>query len=52
MTDPKVKMILDMTDILIDGPYEEHNRDISLQMRGSSNQSIIDLWEKRHGTKD
>ena len=25
MTDPKVKMILDMTDILIDGPYEEHN---------------------------
>lgn len=52
MTDPKVKMILDTTDILIDGPYEEHNRDISLQMRGSSNQSIIDLKEKRNGTKD
>ena len=52
MTDPKVKMILDMTDILIDGPYEEYNRDISLQMRGSSNQSIIDLKEKRNGTKD
>lgn len=52
MTDPKVKMILDMTDILIDGPYEEHNRDISLQMRGSSNQSIIDLKEKRNGAKE
>ena len=51
MTDPKVKMILDMTDILIDGPYEEHNRDISLQMRGSSNQTIIDLKEKRNGAK-
>lgn len=51
MTDPKVKMILDMTDILIDGPYEEHNRDISLQMRGSSNQTIIDLKEKRNGVK-
>ena len=48
MSDPKVKLILDMIDVLIDGPYEESKRDITLKMRGSSNQSIIDLKEKRN----
>lgn len=47
MTDPKVGLILDMVDVLIDGPYDEKKRDITLKMRGSSNQSIIDLKEKR-----
>ena len=49
MSDPKVKLILDMVDVLIDGPYEESKRDITLKMRGSSNQSIIELKEKRNG---
>ena len=48
-TDPKIKIILDMVDVLIDGPYEENNRDITLKMRGSSNQNIINLKEKRNG---
>ena len=38
--------ILKLTDILIDGPYVQELRDISLFMRGSSNQRIIYLHEK------
>ncbi len=49
MADPKVGLILDMVDVLIDGPYIESKRDITLPMRGSSNQSIVDLKEKRNG---
>ena len=47
MNDSKIELILDMVDVLIDGPYEEDKRDVTLKMRGSSNQSIIDLKEKR-----
>lgn len=35
--------ILSMADYLIDGPYIEELRDITLDMRGSSNQKIIKL---------
>jgi anaerobic ribonucleoside-triphosphate reductase activating protein len=49
MFDPKVKIILDMIDVLIDGPYDKSKRDVTLKMRGSSNQSIINLKEKRNG---
>lgn len=49
MVDPKVELILDMVDVLIDGPYIESKRDITLPMRGSSNQSIVDLKENRNG---
>ena len=49
MSDPKVHLILDMVDVLIDGPYEESKRDITLKMRGSSNQSIINLKEDENG---
>lgn len=48
MNDPKVKMILDMVDVLIDGPYIEEKRDVTLKMRGSSNQRIIELKENRN----
>lgn len=48
MSDPKVSLILDMVDVLIDGPYEEDKRDITLKMRGSHNQRIIDLKENRN----
>lgn len=44
--DPRVKQILELTDVLIDGPYIESLRDITLPLRGSSNQSIIDLTKK------
>lgn len=46
MTDPKIKMILEYVDVLIDGPYIEKDRDVTLQLRGSKNQSIIYLKEK------
>lgn len=42
-SEPKLHLILGMADYLIDGPYIESMRDLSLQMRGSSNQSIIEL---------
>ena len=44
--DPRITQILELTDVLIDGPYVEQLRDITLPMRGSSNQSIIDLTNK------
>lgn len=44
--DPRIAQILELTDVLIDGPYVEQLRDITLLMRGSSNQSIIDLTKK------
>ena len=43
------KQILELTDYLIDGPYVETKRDITLPMRGSINQSIINLKENNHG---
>ena len=43
-----MKQVLNMIDVLIDGPYDQKLRDITLKMRGSSNQSIIDLKEKRN----
>ncbi len=36
---------LAMTDVLVDGPFVEELKDISLQFRGSSNQRIIRLKE-------
>lgn len=43
MKDTKVDRILEIVDYLIDGPYIEEQRDVSLKMRGSANQNIIDL---------
>ncbi len=42
----QLKMILGLTDYLIDGPYIEEQRDIALKMRGSRNQRIWDLRQK------
>lgn len=44
--DPHIKSILEYADFLIDGPFIQELRDITLPMRGSSNQNIIDLNEK------
>ena len=43
--DPKVPLILKEVDVLIDGPFVKSLRDITLKMRGSSNQNIIKLKE-------
>lgn len=37
--------ILSYIDILVDGPFIEEQKDISLKFRGSKNQRIIDLKE-------
>ena len=43
---PHIIDSLRLADVLIDGPYVEAERDITLPMRGSRNQRIIDLSEK------
>ena len=40
---PQLQKILEMADVLVDGPYIEELRDITLPLRGSSNQRIINL---------
>lgn len=35
--------VLSLVDVLVDGPFIEEKRDISLAFRGSSNQRIIDV---------
>lgn len=45
-SNPHLQKILELTDVLIDGPYVEKLRDITLPMRGSSNQSIINLTKQ------
>ena len=39
--------ILENIDVLIDGPFIKEQRDITLAMRGSRNQRIINLKEKK-----
>ena len=43
----EVRELLDLTDILIDGPFVKELRDLTLQFRGSSNQRVIDMNETR-----
>lgn len=40
-TSPHLQYILDNVDVIIDGPYEQDKRDVTLKMRGSSNQRIL-----------
>lgn len=39
--------LLALTDLLVDGPYMQEHKDISLPFRGSSNQRVIDLRATR-----
>jgi len=41
----KLQEILNTIDVLVDGPYIQEQRDITLSMRGSLNQHIIYLKE-------
>ena len=43
LNNPVINEILKVTDFLIDGPYIEKLRDLTLPFRGSKNQRIIDL---------
>ena len=39
------KSILSLCDVVVDGPYIEKQRDITLPFRGSKNQRLIDVQE-------
>lgn len=43
--------ILSKIDYLIDGPYIQEQRDLSLKMRGSRNQRVIDMRKTRKSSK-
>lgn len=47
MNDPAVDEVLSYCDILIDGPYIEAERDLTLTFRGSRNQNIIYLNKEK-----
>ena len=42
-TNPNLERLLHNIDVLVDGPYIEKLRDLTLHFRGSSNQRIIDV---------
>lgn len=48
---PAVGELLEMCDILIDGPFIMDKRDLNLQFRGSSNQRVIDMNRTREEKK-
>ena len=51
LSDPETAALLEVSDFLIDGPYLEDQRDLSLLFRGSRNQRYIDLKRTlRRGT--
>ena len=43
--DPRITNIFKQINVLIDGRYEQDKRDITLPLRGSTNQNIIKLEE-------
>lgn len=40
---PEQKRLLSNIDILVDGPYKQSERDLTLEFRGSKNQRVIDV---------
>ncbi len=49
--DPAVQLLLDQTDLLVDGPFKKDLKDIGLRFRGSSNQRLIDMKATRQQSK-
>lgn len=43
--EPTLDYILHNIDVLVDGPFVEYYKDITLKFRGSNNQRIIDVFE-------
>ena len=48
---PAQKAVADLADILVDGPYVDAKRDITLKYRGSRNQRIIDMKQTLQSKK-
>ena len=45
--DPDIRALLLEIDVLVDGPYIDAQRDLTLHFRGSRNQRVIDLQQTR-----
>ena len=45
--DVECRRMLDGIDVLVDGPFVQAERDISLDWRGSRNQRVVDLAKRR-----
>ena len=45
--DKATRALLSELDVLVDGPYEESQRDLTLHFRGSRNQRVIDMKKTR-----
>ena len=45
--EPALKKLLSLTDLLIDGPFVQAKKDLTLSFRGSSNQRLIDMNKTR-----
>lgn len=45
------KEMLQYVDVLVDGPFVESKKDLTLKFRGSSNQRIIDVQETKRTNK-
>lgn len=45
--DVAVKGLLDEVDVLVDGPFIESEKDLTLPFRGSRNQRVLDLAQTR-----
>ena len=46
---PLRRELVELCDVIVDGPYIEAERDLSLHFRGSRNQRIIDVAKSKHG---
>lgn len=42
-TEPEVAELLRQTDVLVDGPFIQAERDLDLEWRGSANQRVLEL---------
>ena len=47
---PARRALVELCDVVVDGPYIEAERDLSLHFRGSRNQRIIDVAKSLDGT--
>lgn len=52
MADATMKSLLEYIDVVVDGPFIEAQRDISLRFRGSANQRIINVKDLSINTGD
>ncbi len=43
LTDPNVKRLLNVTDVLVDSPFILSQRSLSIKWRGSTNQRLLDV---------